>query len=120
MKAGYDPYFTATDKAKPHPPRGIAQLVVLIPWYLSWLAVALLSMQVFVSPIIFRSQLATGAYIMTEIGAGALGAIGAFGVLVVRLVRSRGSSDLYTRRLSWSILRGLLVVFFVLAGIKVA
>ncbi len=71
MRADDDPYFTATDKAKPHPPRGMAQLVVRIPWCLSWVAVALLSMQVFVSPIIYQSRLATGAYIMTEIGAGA-------------------------------------------------
>ena len=77
-------------------------------------------MQVFVSPIIYRSRLATGAYIMTEIGVGALAAIGASGVLVARLARSRGSSDLYTRRLAWSILRGLLVVLFILTMIEVA
>ncbi len=120
MKVGDDPYFTATDKAKSHPPRGKALLVVRIPWCLSWLAVAFLSMQVFVSPIIYSSRLATGAYIMMELGAGALAAIGASGVLVARLVRSRGSSDLYTRRLVWSILRGLLVVFIILTMIEVA
>ena len=119
MKVGDDPYFTATDKAKSHPPRGKSLLVVRIPWCLSWLAVAFLSMQVFVSPIIYSSRLATGAYIMMG-SAGALAAIGASGVLVARLVRSRGSSDLYTRRLVWSILRGLLVVFIILTMIEVA
>jgi hypothetical protein len=93
---------------------------VRIPWCLSWLAVALLFLQVLFSPIIYRSRLATGAYIVTEIGAGAVGAIGAFFVLAVRLVRSRGSSDPYTRKLAWSILRGVLVVFFIAAAIECA
>jgi hypothetical protein len=120
MKASDDPYVTATDQGQVVSAPGWAPLAVRIPWCLSWIAVALLSLQVFVSPIIYQSRLATGAYITTEIGAGVLGAIGAVGVLVIRLVRSGGSPDPFTRRLAWSILRGLLVVIFILTGLEVA